>query len=150
MQDDETGSWWQQISGEAIQGPLRGHRLINVYSDELSFEVWKRENPAGRVLRPDPKVLAEDKYESADWEAQVARMPVRVTAMPDAALEPRTLIIGIEINGESKAYPFSAILKQYPILDIVGGRHVVILLGDDKKSVRAFDRTVDARSLEFF
>jgi hypothetical protein len=150
MQDDETGTWWQQISGEAIQGPLRGERLINVYADELSFEVWKRENPAGRVLRPDPKVLAEDKYESADWEAEVARMPVRVTAKPDAALEPRTVIVGIEVNGESKAYPFSAILEQHPILDIVGGRHVVIFLGDDKKSVRAFDRTVDDRSLEFF
>ena len=25
MRDAETGSWWQQISGEAIQGKLKGN-----------------------------------------------------------------------------------------------------------------------------
>jgi hypothetical protein len=27
MRDEETGSWWQQVSGEAIHGPLKGRRL---------------------------------------------------------------------------------------------------------------------------
>ena len=27
MQDVETGTWWQQVSGEAILGPLKGRRL---------------------------------------------------------------------------------------------------------------------------
>ncbi|MBC7900242.1 MAG: DUF3179 domain-containing protein, partial [Saprospiraceae bacterium] len=51
---------------------------------------------------------------------------------------------------DAKAYPFSAIQKQAPILDTVGGVKIVILLGDDKKSVRAFERTVDGKTLEFF
>jgi hypothetical protein len=32
MQDDQTGSWWQQVSGEAILGPLKGRRLTLVRS----------------------------------------------------------------------------------------------------------------------
>jgi len=149
MRDEETGSWWQQISGEAIQGRFKGQKLQDVESDEVSFGIWKRENPNGRVLRPDVKILAEQKYETADWEKQVGKMRVTTSAKPDNALEPRALIVGLTLKNESKAYPFSAIEKQNPVLDIVGGTDVVIFLGDDKKSVRAFERILDGRKLEF-
>jgi hypothetical protein len=101
-------------------------------------------------LRPDEKILAANKYESADWESEVGKMPVRIGDKLDTTLEPRTLIVGVNIGGKSKAYPFSAIEKQSPILDWVGGREIVIMLGADKKSVRAFERKVDGRTLEFF
>lgn len=145
MRDEETGSWWQQISGEAIQGKLKGAKLENVPMDEISFEVFKRENPNGRVLRPE-----NDKIESADWEAEVAEMPVKISTELDKTLEPRALVVGLEINGKSKAYPFSAIEKQSPILDTVGGKKIVIFLAEDKKSVRAFERDLDGKTLEFF
>jgi hypothetical protein len=150
MRDEETGSWWQQVSGEAIQGSLKGQKLENVWLDELSFGIWKRENPNGRVLRPNEKILQANKYESADWESEVAKMPVRIGDKLDATLEPRTLVVGVTVGGKSKAYPFSALEKQSPILDWVGGREIVILLGEDKKSVRAFERKIDGRTLEFF
>ncbi len=150
MRDEETGSWWQQVSGEAIQGPLKGQMLENVWLDELSFGIWKRENPTGRVLRPDEKILQAQKYESADWEAEVAKMPVSIGDKLDTTLEPRTLVVGVVVNNKAKAYPFSSIEKQSPILDTVGGREIVLLLGEDKKSVRAFERKMDGRTLEFF
>lgn len=147
MRDDETGSWWQQISGRAIQGSLKGQQLANVDMDEVSFAVWKKENPNGRVLRPDAN---SEHMESAAWESQVARMRVTTSAALDSRLEPRTLVIGAIVGNEAKAYPFDAIEKQSPILDILGGRNIVILLANDGKSVRAFDREVEGRVLEFF
>ncbi len=147
MRDEETGSWWQQISGQAIQGPLKGSELISVETDELTFGTWKKENPTGRVLKPDARISVE-KYDP-NWEPEVARMPVRVTAKLDETLEPRTLIIGISIDKNSKAYPFTAIEKQAPILDTIGTTPIVVILGEDGKSVRAFSRIVDGRKLEF-
>jgi hypothetical protein len=144
MRDEETGSWWQQISGEAIQGKFKGQKLTAVDFDEISYGIWKRENPQGRVLRPD-----SEKLESADWEAQVGKMPVRISGELDKSLEPRALVVGVEVNGKSKAYPFSAIEKQSPILDTVAGKDIVIILGEDKKSVRVFEREMDGRVLEF-
>jgi len=149
MRDEETGSWWQQISGKAIQGKLKGQKLEEVDFDEISYGIWKRENPNGRVLRPDEEKLAENEYE-ADWETKVAKMPVRISSKLDDTLEPRTLVVGLEINGNSKAYPFSAIEKQNPILDTVGGKKIVLILAEDKKSVRGFEREIDGRTLEFF
>lgn len=147
MRDEETGSWWQQISGQAIQGPLKGSELLSVETDELTFGTWKQENPNGRVLKPDAKISVE-KYDP-NWEPEVARMPVRVTAKLDETLEPRTLIIGISIDMNSKAYPFTAIEKQAPVLDTIGPTPIVIVLAEDRKSVRAFSRIVDGRKLEF-
>ncbi|MBX7173718.1 MAG: DUF3179 domain-containing protein [Pyrinomonadaceae bacterium] len=144
MRDTQTGSWWQQISGEAIQGSFKGQKLVPVNFDEISFGIWKRENPNGRVLRPD-----NNKTESADWENQVGKMPVRINAKIEDTFEPRAIMIGIKIGETAKAYPFSALEKQSPIIDTVGGTNIVLLLADDKKSVRAFERTLEGRKLEF-
>ena len=68
MRDDETGSWWQQVTGEAIHGPLKGRRLRPVFHDEISFGVFRQERPMGRVLKPVPESAKE--YADWNWEKQ--------------------------------------------------------------------------------
>jgi Protein of unknown function (DUF3179) len=150
MRDLQTNSWWQQISGEAIQGSLKGQKLLEVFHDEVTFGVWKRENPNGRVLKPDEKILSAEKYEKATWEDEVGKMPVRINAKIEETFEPRTLVVGVAINSKQKAYPFSALEKQSLILDNVGGTDIFVTLAEDKKSVRAFERNLDGKTLEFF
>jgi hypothetical protein len=150
MRDEETGSWWQQVTGEAIQGPLKGQRLRPVYHDELTFALWKREKPGGRVLRPDEQIAQAGKYYPANWEERMTKLPVATSVALDKSLEPRTLVIGVTVNGVPKAYPLDALVKQSLIIDDVGSVPIFIVLGDDKRSVRAFERTVDDRKLEFF
>jgi hypothetical protein len=149
MRDRQTGSWWQQVSGEAIQGSYKGKKLKDVFHDELTFGVWKQEHPNGRVLVPDEAILNSNKYESADWESQVDKMPVRISTQIDDSFEPRTLIAGLKVNNTAKAYPVSAIEKQSPILDIIDGKPIILLLAEDKKSIRAFERSVNGKTLEF-
>jgi hypothetical protein len=148
MRDAETGTWWQQVSGKAIHGPLKGKRLNQVYNDELTFALWKRENREGRVLKPEERV--KDKYETADWEEKYANLRVVTPVDPQDKLLPRTLVAGLEIKGKAVAYPLHLLEKQRLILDNIGSMPIFIVLGDDNKSVRAFERTVDGRTLEFF
>jgi hypothetical protein len=150
MRDEETGSWWQQVTGEAIQGPLKGERLRPVYHDELSFALWKQEKAGGRVLRPDERIAQAGKYAPANWEDRMSKVPVTTSVALDQSLAPRTLVIGIVVNGTAKAYPLDALVKQSLIVDEVGGVPIFIVLGDDKRSVRAFERVLDGRKLEFF
>jgi len=147
MRDEETGTWWQQVSGEAILGPLKGRRLNLIAHDELLFSVWQREQPEGRVLRPDENLAS--KYAPADWEDRVGRMPVVTPSDANESLAPRELIIGITAGGASRAYPFSKLQQRAPVVDTLGGVPILILLDDAKKSVRAFERTVDGRALSF-
>jgi hypothetical protein len=150
MRDEETGSWWQQVTGEAIFGPLKGQQLRSVIHDELTFGLWKNERPGGRVLRPDEALLSAGKYAPANWEERMTKVPVTTSQKVDAALTPRTLVVGLTVNGAAIAYPFDAVVKQSPILDDVGGVPIIIVAGDDQKSVRAFERVIEGRKLELF
>lgn len=150
MRDEETGSWWQQVTGEAILGPLKGQRLKPVFHDELTFATWKREKPQGRVLRPDEGIARSGQYAPDNWEERMASVPVATSLILDKSLEPRTLVIGLTVNGVSKAYPFDAVVRQSPIIDDLGGVPIFLVVGEDKRSVRAFERTMDVRKLEFF
>jgi hypothetical protein len=119
--------------------------------DELTFATWKSEGAKGRVLRPDPKIEAKGDYAPADWEQDVARMRVATTlANPNEVMPARTLVVGVEAGGKSKAYPFDALAKQSPVMDNVGVAPLLVVLGEDGKSVRVFDRRVDGRVLELF
>jgi hypothetical protein len=64
--------------------------------------------------------------------------------------EPRTIVIGVRTGGTSKAYPLGALEKQSPIIDTIGTTPVLVVLGSDRKSVRAFNRAVDGKTLELF
>jgi len=146
MQDRETGSWWQQVSGAAILGPLKGKRLTRVFHDELTFRTWTKETPGGRVLVPAADTAW--KRFSANWEDSTALRPVRVHAPLDRRLAPRAIVVGIELAGAAKAYPKDRVLAQAPLHDRVGGRPVVLLVGPDGKSVRGFEARLDDRELE--
>lgn len=151
MRDEQTGSWWQQVSGECVLGPLKGQRLKLFDHDELTFATWKREGAAGRVLRPDPRLLAAGKYAPADWESRMQRVPVATTLKDaDAVLPARTLVVGVEAGGAAKAYPVDALARQNPIVDKIGDAPVLVLLAEDGKSIRVFDRRLEGRTLEFF
>jgi hypothetical protein len=146
MRDKETGTWWQQITGKAIYGPLKGSVLELAPSDELSFGLWKTESPDGQVLKP---VAKDQKEYDSKWEAEVGKLPLVVT-FPGTELKSRDVVVGIDISGESKAYPVETIFKQSPIQDRVGGNPVLILGGPDGKSVRAFLSRLKDEDVEFF
>jgi len=80
MRDEQTGSWWQQVSGQAIEGPLKGRRLTPVPHDQLTFDTWRAEAPKGRVLMQDKAIVDRDEYEPSDWEDYVEKYPVRVAS----------------------------------------------------------------------
>ena len=149
MEDLETGSWWQQVTGAAFLGPLKGRHLAPIAYDQLTFATWRRESPGGRVLRPDARIAASDKYAHADWETGMLKNAAPASAATDSRLEPRALVIGVEVNAASKAYPVAGLAKTGAILDVLGGRALLIVRGSDHRSVRVFDRVVDGRALDF-
>jgi hypothetical protein len=146
MRDDQTGSWWQQVSGEAIQGPLKGRRLTGVTHDEVSFGIWKAERPGGRVLKPVAD--RKDDYAPSNWERRMKKVETVTPRAPGDSLEPRTVVVGVSLNGRAKAYPFPLLRRQSPVLDVVGGVPIVLVVGRDGKSIRVFDRRLDGVKLE--
>jgi len=146
MRDRETGTWWQQITGKAVYGPLRGAALELVPYDELTFGEWKSEVSDGRVLAPVPRYVKE--YDS-NWEPEVAKLPV-VISFPGTELKSRDVVVGLEIDGSSRAYPWDTLVKQSPVIDRVHGMPLLIAVGPDGKSFRTFISRIDGKDAEFF
>ena len=146
MRDRETGSWWQQITGHAIFGPMKGAALEPVLMDELTYGEWKSEVADGKVLAPFAKFTKE--YDSK-WEADVAKLPV-VISFPGTELKSRDVVVGLAVEGTSRAYPWDALVKQSPVVDRVHGSPLLVAVGPDGKSFRVFVSRIDGKDAEFF
>jgi len=135
MRDEETSSIWQQSTGQAIFGPLKGRQLGLIHSDELTFALWRKEQPQGLVLKPD--VPYESKYDDKDWEKEVEKTRTVVDTR-QSGIAPHELMLGISVGEYSKAYPVKAILAAKIIQDQVAGVPILLLVGPDQTSIRVF------------
>jgi hypothetical protein len=139
MRDEETGSYWQQISGRAISGPLAGETLRLIYCDELTFALWKSEQPRGTVLKDVSAFVPE--YSPQDWDVQMKRAPTVIThAQPGLAA--RDLMLGVHAGGAARAFPYDAVQREKLIVDRVATAPVLLVVGPDNESVRAFSRAL--------
>ena len=148
MQDVETGTWWQQVSGEGILGPLKGKQLTLLPFDQLTFAAWREETAEGRVLVPDERIAAANGYARPDWEARMQNTPAPRVAAGGTPLAPRALVIGIEHRGAARAYPVEYLTTSGVVLDDLGGDAIAIVRAPDGRSTRVFSRTLDGRVLD--
>jgi hypothetical protein len=139
MRDEETGTYWQQISGLAVSGPLAGRHLTLVPSDELTWALWKSEQPSGTVLNDLAPFVSQ--YSRKDWDVRMGRAPV-VINFPEKGVAQRDIMLGLQAFGVSRAFPYDAVLKDKLIEDHVGAEPVILVLGPDDQSVRVFRRRI--------
>jgi Protein of unknown function (DUF3179) len=135
MRDEQTGTYWQQISGAAISGPLKGRHLTLVLSDELTLATWKSEQPQGTVMDDVPEYISG--YAKQDWDVRMMRAPT-VLAFPEHGLAPRDLMLGIQAFGASRAFLYQRVVAEKLVKDHVGSEPVLLVVGPDDQSVRAF------------
>jgi hypothetical protein len=143
MRDEETGTYWQQISGLAVSGPLAGQRLEIISGDELTFKLWRAEQPQGTVLNDDAPFVRQ--YAKKDWDVDMKKMPT-VLSYAGNGRQPRDLMLGIEAFGASRAFPYEAVLKEKLIQDRIGTEPIMLVVGPDGQSVRAFRRKISGAS----
>lgn len=146
LRDTATSSIWQQSTGQAIFGPLKGRQLALIHSDELRFALWRQENPAGLVLKSNPEYA--DQYETKDWDAHIGKYPTVVDTRA-SGIAPHDLMLGVTVDGVSKAYPVQAILAAKLIEDKVGGVPVLLLVGPDGSSIRVFRAALSEAPMTF-
>jgi len=139
MRDEQTGTYWQQTSGKAVSGPLSGKQLTLVHSDELTFGTWQSEEPQGTVLQDAVPYRSE--YAHKDWDVRMRRAPT-VIDFREHGLKGRDLMLGIQAFGASRAFPYDQVIREKLVEDRVGAEPVLLVVGGDGQSVRAFRRRI--------
>ncbi len=137
MRDEQTGSFWQQVTGECVAGPLKGTQLARVHSDDLTLAQLTAEAPTATVLLGEAAHAGD--Y-APDWEDGVAGLPT-VVDTAQTSLPPRTLVVGIEAGGKARAYLPEVFTREALRLDELGGVPV-LLWSAGPRTLRAFERRV--------
>jgi hypothetical protein len=151
FKDRETGSRWQQSSLEAISGPLRGEHL-KLYPFLLtSWEEWRRLHPDTLVLKPLPgyadRIAAKNEQIKKGLTGEGAA-PEGVTYR-DERLKPKTMVLGLDVDGANKAFPLEALRRVHVVNDSLAGTPVVIVHQPRSNTTTAFVAKAGGRTLTF-
>ena len=146
FEDASTKSWWQQATGKAIAGPLKGTALKEIASKQLSLESWLREYPNSYILQPDTTFKKEYKdLEGYDKGTLKSGLEKR----DSASWKPKSWVIGVVHNHVAKAYDWNELVKNKVINDSIEGLPVLLGLERDTASFHVYDRRVKGTILIF-
>lgn len=140
FKDRETGSRWQQSSLEAISGPLQGEHLKLFPFLLTNWAEWRRMHPATLVLKPLPgyadriAVKNEEIRQGLSGEGEAPDGVLR----RDDRLKPRTMILGVDVEGAHRAFPLPVLRKSQVINDKLGGRPILIVHQPGSDTTTAF------------
>lgn len=129
LYDRETESLWSQILAEAVTGERKGERLAVIPSRHVRWASWRERWPGTEVLSRDTgfaRDYGRDPYSGYDRSAQVFFPLANIDQR--SGLHPKERVLGIEVGGGSKAYPYSALAErgEESFADRVGGEEVRI------------------------
>jgi len=104
MYDRETKTLWSHLTGEAIEGPLKGHKLKMISSlPKMKWKAWQAIYPNTQVLSVNGE---EDLRRDAYIEYHVSnRTGLFQTEHKDKRLNPKDMVIGVKTDHHQKAYP---------------------------------------------
>ena len=137
FEDESTGSWWRQATGEAVAGRRKGMKLAEMRSDQVTLRECLAIHPESLVMEADPAFA--DSYPKDDgFEEGTSRK--RLTGTNPESWQEKSWVVGIEIDGRSKAFDWNRLRKERVINDSVAGTPIVLVLAADEASFFAFER----------
>jgi len=145
LYDRQTESLWSQIKQEAVTGKLIGTRLQLLPSTQTTWGAWKKKHPNTFVLstqtgysRDYERDPYEDYYTSRDVMFPVGKLNPRY--------HPKEQVLGVELDGLTKAYPFSELARvKSPFKDKLGKKTVYVAY--DSKSRTATIKDASGKEL---
>lgn len=146
FEDHTTKSWWQQASGQAIAGPLKGSMLKEIPSSQLTIESWIRKYPNSVVMEPDP--LYDERYFGLE-DYDRGTMQSRLVKRDYRSWQPKSWVVGVKSELSSMAYDWNELVKKRVIQDSLEDSPILVTMETDTTSFHVYDRRVNASVLNF-
>ncbi|MCH8316698.1 MAG: DUF3179 domain-containing protein, partial [Planctomycetes bacterium] len=157
MYDHQTGSYWFQVAGEAVVGPLTGSRLDLLPSATMVWGEWRNLYPDTRLLTGfagAPDRFGSSQYGrkfSGGYQQQINNdrfaFPVDEAKLDDR-LSSGEIVLTVEVGESAVAFPLGVIGNGAANGD-VGGQPVVVFARDLNRLAVAFSRVVGGQVLTF-
>ncbi|MCP4746710.1 MAG: DUF3179 domain-containing protein [Desulfobacteraceae bacterium] len=108
LYDHQTESLWSQLMSKAVSGPLAGRQLKQIQSELVSWKHWAEKHPRTLVLSTQTGYSRNydiDPYKDYYHIGQLMFPVGRVRH----DLSVKEHVLGISLNGQSKAYALSRV-----------------------------------------
>lgn len=134
FEDVDTRSWWQQATGIAVAGPLKGQRLTEVPSAQMTLSDWQKLYPNSLTLQPDPNFKRQyDSLKGYDEGTIKSKLEKRDLG----SWQFKSWVVGIESGGKSKAYDWNSLVRNRVIPDTIGQTHLLLTIEPNNKTFHA-------------
>jgi len=147
VEDESTGTWWYQATGEAAVGPMEGTHLKELSYEQSTLGAWLNKHPGSLILQPDNHFKDDyDDLKNYDVKQAVDRDS---TLKNKDSLMRKSWVIGVIVNKQPKAYNWRELQKICLVNDMFGAIPLLIGLEDDDHTFHVFNRQVDGKALTF-
>lgn len=149
--DDQTGSLWPAPAGRAIRGPLQGRSLERLPLLQCTWREWI-ELHSDTVV---PDGTGESRTGHGEGHAPGAPsvdagMVRALLRRSDRRLPHYELVLGVQVNGQSRCYPLAALERYGSALnDTLGGEEIVVFCRPGSWMASAFRRNLGGKRLTF-
>ena len=140
LYDRETETLWSQILNEAVAGPLQGKSLKKLPTMNTTWEKWFERHPETLVLSENTGFKRDYGKNPYPGYVQSRQLYFQVENEDDR-YHPKEMVLGLELNGSYKAYPFSELNKvgKSTISDTFEGRNLIIEFDQESYSAEILD-----------
>ena len=145
MYDRQTETLWSQLLGEAVEGELQGTKLEFLPSLQTTWTDWKSRSPDTLALRKG-YYGARDPYDSY---YSSGRAGVIGEATRDERLYIKEFVVGVELNGDPVAFPFSVLNDEPVVNHEVGGEPILVVFNAETGTGVVYKREADGQVLTF-
>src|SRR6478735_6062970 len=146
FEDKLTESWWQQATGHAIAGPLKGSSLSEFPSKQVTLATWLRDHPGSTIMQPDTTFSSHyadlKGFDNGTIESGLEKRD-------SLSWQKKSWVIGVIVKDQPKAYDWNELVEKRMIQDAVNSVPILITLESDTASFHVFNRMLDNQELKF-
>jgi hypothetical protein len=146
FEDKQTKSWWRQVSGEAIVGPLHGSVLPEVESHQMTLRAWMAQYPETLILQPDSTFI-EQYSDLAEFDEGTIEGSLEGT--DTLSWKDKSWVVGVQLGLEARAYDWNDIKSARVINDILNNVPLLVALEGDSMTFHSWNRVVGEDTLYF-
>lgn len=146
FEDNYTKSWWRQVNGEAVAGPLKGKKLLEIPSQQMLLTDWLQEYPNSLVMQPDT-LFKEEYADMSNYDKGIGKSSL--TKRDSLSWKEKSWVLGVSLGELARAYDWNELLAKGLINDSFGPGPIVLVVEKDSASYHGWSRRIAGRSLEF-
>ena len=126
LYDRQTQSLWSQIMAESVAGKSSGQKLVAIPTQLTSWKNWRKKYPETKVLTAQTG-FKRDYNRQAYMQYRNSDELMFDVKNKSKALPIKSWVLGLEVNGKAKAYPFSELAKsKEKLIDVFEGTKIEI------------------------